>query len=80
MDPQVITCDNTDLIMLYATISTLYHPANGNAVHFFHLGQIRREGAAASSECCSFNLGDAILIRIYAVAACCTHPLDVLRV
>lgn len=35
MDPQVITCDNTDLIMLYATISTLYHPANGNAVHFF---------------------------------------------
>ncbi|OXG46631.1 solute carrier family 25 (mitochondrial dicarboxylate transporter), member 10 [Cryptococcus neoformans] len=62
MDPQVITCDNTDLIMLYATISTLYHPANGNAVHFFHLGQIRREGAAAS------------------MAACCTHPLDVMRV
>lgn len=46
----MITGDNTDLFMLYAATSNLYHAANGNAVHFFHLGQIRRAGAAASSE------------------------------
>lgn len=68
--------------MLYVTTLTLYHRANGNAVTFFFSTSVKSDEQVLPRpvSVAALILDDAMLIQVCAVAACCTHPLDVMRV
>lgn len=53
----MITGNNTDLFMLYAATSNLYHPANENAVHFFTSVKSDEQVQPRPVSYCRFNPG-----------------------